>query len=94
MAGTTQTGHEPSPDELAHAEGGEPHHPGDLAGETHGADDHGETHGHDDHAHAEEALGPVDTVAWGAFVLGIAAGLLVFVCLVMTTSLLATSPTV
>ena len=49
-----------------------------MTGEPHGLGDHGETHGHDDHAHAEEAaLGPVDWPAWGAGVLGAAAGLLV-----------------
>ena len=67
-----------------HAPTGEVHHPGDVAGEAHGADDHGDTHGHDDHAHAEEALGPVDVAAWGAFAVGIAAGLLVTLCLVLT----------
>ena len=84
MAKKTQTSHEPTPDEQAHAPSGELHHPGDIAGEDHGPDDHGETHGHDDHAHAEEALGPVDTARWGAFLVGIAAGLLVVICLVMT----------
>jgi hypothetical protein len=41
--------------------------------------DHGETHGHDDHAHGDEAvpLGPIDVMAWGAALLGIAAGLVV-----------------
>ncbi|HEY3163667.1 MAG TPA: hypothetical protein VGJ71_04870 [Candidatus Limnocylindrales bacterium] len=81
--------HEPSPDELAHATTGpELHHPGDLADEPHGADDHGETHGHDDHAHGAEALGPVDVMAWGALVVGVAAGLAVALCLVIATSLL------
>lgn len=51
------------------------HHPGDLENEPHGPEDHGDDHGHDDHAHAEEALGPVDYPLWGAFVLGIALGL-------------------
>ena len=100
----TQTSHEPSPDELEHASAdGGLHHPGDLAGEVHGGlglvhhvldhgpDDHGETDGHDDHAHAEEALGPVDVQAWGALILGIAAGLLVVLCLVITTRVLATT---
>jgi ABC-type nickel/cobalt efflux system permease component RcnA len=89
----TQTTHEPSPDELEHASAdGGLHHPGDLADEVHGPDDHGETDGHDDHAHAEEALGPVDVQAWGALILGIAAGLLVVVCLVITTRLLVAAP--
>jgi hypothetical protein len=86
----TKTSHEPSPDELAHADADHGlHHPGDLAGEAHGPDDHGETDGHDDHAHEAEALGPVDVVAWGALALGVAAGLLVVLCLVITTRLLA-----
>jgi hypothetical protein len=84
MANDTQTSHEPTADELEHAPHGELHHPGDIAGEPHGADDHGETHGHDDHAHGAEALGPVDVAAWGAFAVGIAAGLVVAVCLVLT----------
>jgi hypothetical protein len=84
----TQTSHEPTPDELEHAETGELHHPGDIAGEEHGTDDHGDAHGHDDHAHAGEALGPVDTAAWGAFLVGIGAGLLVALCLVLTISVI------
>jgi hypothetical protein len=68
------------------------HQPGDLADEAHGPDDHGETHGHDDHAHAGDTLGPVDTLAWGALALGVGAGLLVALCLVITTQLLATTP--
>jgi hypothetical protein len=84
VAKKTQTSHEPTPDEEDHAAAGELHHPGDIAGEEHGLDDHGETHGHDDHAHAEETLGPVDTAAWGAFAIGIGAGLLVAICLALT----------
>ncbi len=90
MPDETKTTHVPSPDELAHT-AGELHHPGDLADEAHGPDDHGETHGHDDHAHAGEALGPVDVFAWGAFVLGIAAALLIVLCLVVSLSLVASS---
>jgi hypothetical protein len=89
----TETGHEPSPDELGHAPAAHGlHHPGDLADEAHGSDDHGETHGHDDHAHAAEALGPVDVWAWGALAIGVSAGLLVALCLVITTTLLAATP--
>ena len=91
MAGKAKASHEPTPDELAHG-AGELHHPGDIAGEAHGADDHGETHGHDDHAHADEALGPVDRAKWGAFAIGVGAGLLIVICLVITTTLLATPP--
>lgn len=85
----TQTSHEPTPDELEHAATDRGHHPGDVAGEAHGADDHGETHGHDDHAHAVEALGPPDVWTWGALALGVAAGLLVAACLVITSMLSA-----
>lgn len=85
-----QKGHEPGPDEAEQASAdGSLHHPGDVADEAHGPDDNGETHGHDDHAHAEEALGPVDVQAWGALIVGVAAGLLVVLCLVITTRLLA-----
>jgi hypothetical protein len=85
----TETSHEPTPDELARESTPAGHHPGDIAGEAHGPDDHGDTDGHDDHAHAGEALGPVDVRAWGALALGVAAGLLVVLCLVITTTLLA-----
>lgn len=89
----TETPHEPSPDELSHGPADHGlHHPGDLVDEPHGSDDHGETHGHDDHAHAEESLGPIDVRAWGALALGIGAGLLVVLCLVITTRLLAAAP--
>jgi ABC-type nickel/cobalt efflux system permease component RcnA len=85
----TQTNHEPSPDELAHgADDHGLHHPGDLADEAHGPDDHGEGHGHDDHAHDSEALGPIDVQAWGALLVGVAAGLVIVFCLVLTTSIL------
>ena len=88
----SKTSHTPSPDELAHADADHGlHHPGDLADEAHGTDDHGETHGHDDHAHRVEALGPVDVRAWGALAIGVGAGLLVVLCLVITTRLLATT---
>ena len=74
----TQTSHEPGPDELARA---------DDAG--HAADDHGEAHGHNDSAHGGETLGPVDVQAWGALAIGIAAGLVIVLCLVLTTTVLA-----
>ena len=89
----TQTSDEPSPDVLEHASADRGHHPGDVVDEAHGPDDHGETHGHDDHAHGEDALGPVDVQAWGALVLGVAAGLLVVLCLVISTSLLTPAAT-
>jgi hypothetical protein len=80
---TTQTSHEPSPAELdAHVSTG---HDSDADPATgHGGD------GHDDeHGHGGETLGPIDVRAWGALLLGIAAGLLVVLCLVITTTLLA-----
>jgi len=43
--------------------------------------------GHGDHGHGDE-LGPVDVQAWGALGLGVAAGLLIVLCLVLTTSVL------
>jgi hypothetical protein len=73
---TDETGHDPS----------ELHHPGDVVDEPHGLDDHGEDHGHDDHAHGPEELGPVDVQLWGAFLLGIALGLLPAVGIVLATS--------
>jgi hypothetical protein len=86
----TRTSHESSPDERAHGSADRGlHHPGDLVDEAHGPDDHGETHGHDDHAHGVDTLGPVDVVAWGALALGVGAGLLIALCLVITTTLLA-----
>jgi ABC-type nickel/cobalt efflux system permease component RcnA len=88
MAKKTQTAHEPTPDEVDHAATGELHHPGDVVPEPHGPDDHGEADGHDDHAHETDMLGPVDTAAWGAFVVGIAAGLLVALVLVLSTSVI------
>jgi len=89
----TETSHEPSPDELAHASPDHGLQAGDLADEAHGPDDHGETDGHDDHAHGADTLGPVDVQAWGALALGLGAGLLVVLCLVITTRLLAVSAT-
>jgi ABC-type nickel/cobalt efflux system permease component RcnA len=87
MSEPTQTSHERTADEAVHGTR-EVHHPGDIAGEEHGQDDHGETHGHDDHAHPSEALGPVDVAAWGAFVVGLAAGLLIAICLVLTIAVI------
>ena len=50
-----------------------PDHAAAGAGDHHAADDHGDSHGHDDHGHGEEALGPIDTVAWLAGGLGVVA---------------------
>jgi hypothetical protein len=65
-------------------DGDAPGHPGAV--DHHATDDHGDGHGHDDHAHAEEALGPVDTAAWGAGIVGVAVGILIAVCFVLATS--------
>ena len=82
---TTQTSHEPSPDELDHATR-------DGAGaESHAATTSG--HGGDgEHPDAGEALGPVDVKAWGALLLGIAAGLVIVLCLVITNGLVTATP--
>jgi hypothetical protein len=63
-----------------------PDHPGDVEPEPHGSDDHGADHGHDDHAHESEALGPVDVMAWGAFVLGAGLGLAVAFVIALATA--------
>jgi hypothetical protein len=59
---------------------GEPVDPGSSAAhvDAHGA-------GHDD-GHDGEALGPVDAGMWGAAVLGVALGLVVFLALVYAVS--------
>ena len=61
-----------------------PHGAGDHGGD-HGHDDHGhDDHGHDDHAHGDgDTLGPVNTAAWGAGLIGIIGGLLVALVLAM-----------
>ena len=57
-------------------------HGSDATVGPHGAGDHGGDHGHDDHAHGgEDALGPLDRMAWGAGALGILGGLVVAVSL-------------
>lgn len=64
-------------------------HAGDAMIGPHGSTaDHGETHGHDDHAHGLEAepLGPLDVAAWGAALLGIAAGLAVAIVLALSAA--------
>jgi len=58
----------------------------DGAVEHHSLDDHGDDHGHDDHAHGEEALGPIDTAAWGAGILGVVIGFAIAFCFVLATS--------
>ena len=66
------------------AEHATPDHPGDVEDEPHGTGDHGDDHGHDDHGHESEALGSIDTQAWGAFVLGIVLGLAVAVSIALS----------
>jgi hypothetical protein len=55
------------------------HRPGDIADEPHGPDDH---------AHGSEALGPVDVQAWGALAVGIGLGLIVAICVALSTGAL------
>jgi hypothetical protein len=73
---TDEQGHDPA----------ELHHPGDVEDAPHGLDDHGEDYGHDDHAYGSDALGPVDARLWGAFVLGIALGLVPALGIAVATS--------
>jgi hypothetical protein len=64
-----------------------PGHMGAVA--HHATDDHGEDHGHDDHAHSGmDPLGPIDTLAWGAGVLGIVLGLAVAFAFASSTGML------
>ena len=62
-----------------------PAHDSDAPGRAgsvahHATDDHGDDHGHDD-----EPLGPIDTVAWGAGVLGMVLGIAVAIAFVLAT---------
>jgi hypothetical protein len=57
--------------------------PGDQA-PAHELDEVG--HGHDEHGEHAEKLGPVDWAAWGAGLLGVAAGLAVAACLYLSTA--------
>ena len=63
-----------------------PDHTAAGDGDHHAVDDHGAGHGHDDHGHGEDALGPIDTVAWLAGGLGVVLGLAVAICFVLATS--------
>jgi hypothetical protein len=64
-----------------------PGHAGAVA--HHSTDDHGEDHGHDDHAHGDtDPLGPVDTLAWGAGVIGVVLGLAVAFAFASSTGIL------
>jgi hypothetical protein len=61
-----------------------PGHEGAVA--HHLTDDQGDDHGHDDHAHEDAPLGPIDTFAWGAGILGVVIGLVIAFCFVLSTS--------
>ncbi len=65
--------------------------PTSAAADAHGdhePDDAGHGHaGHDEHGDHAQALGPVDWLAWGAGILGVAAGLAVAFCLLVATNL-------
>jgi hypothetical protein len=55
---------------------------------AHEPDEAGHGHaGHDEHGDHGPALGPIDWAAWGAGVVGVGAGLVVAVCLYITTAL-------
>lgn len=47
---------------------------------------HGGAHGSQHDGHEEEPLGPVDLAAWGAGLLGVAAGLVVVFCFMLATA--------
>lgn len=54
----------------------DPHGSDAMVG-PHGAGDHGGNHGHDDAHGDNDALGPVNTLAWGAGLIGVIGGLIV-----------------
>ena len=54
---------------------------------AHGAGSGDASGGHADQGHAnDELLGPVDYTAWGAGALGVAIGLVMWLCFVLATS--------
>jgi hypothetical protein len=62
-----------------------PGHAGAVA--HHSTGDHGDDHGHDDHAHQDdEALGPIDRLAWGAGALGVVIGAVIAICFAAATA--------
>jgi hypothetical protein len=69
--------------ETTHDEHPDAHAP-DADGHAHGHEEHG---GHDEHADHGTALGPIDWAAWGAGIVGIAAGLAVAAALYVSTAL-------
>jgi hypothetical protein len=62
----------------------EPVHADPAHGDRHGPGN-GAAHG-EGHEHDEGTLGPIDTAAWGASLLGVAAGLLVCFLLYLAVS--------
>ncbi|HEY7130868.1 MAG TPA: hypothetical protein VH440_01395 [Candidatus Limnocylindrales bacterium] len=68
----TETHHEPTAGDLDHAE----------------RDAHAQSDVHGGDAHGAEALGPIDVPRWGAFLVGIAAGLFIALCLVLTIAVI------
>jgi len=70
----------------AKTEAHDPHAGESMVGPHGAADDHGETHGHDDHAHAGDALGPIDRLAWAMGGLGILLGFVIAAALLAAGS--------
>ena len=68
-----------------------PDHAAAGVGDHHAAGDHGDDHGHGDHGHGGEALGPIDTAAWLAGLLGVVLGVAVAICFVLATGDVATA---
>ncbi len=62
-----------------------PDHAAIDVGDHHAASDHGGDHGHADHGHADAALGPIDTAAWLAGIVGVLLGIAVTVCFLLAT---------
>jgi hypothetical protein len=78
MRAMTSHGHATDPDA--------PGHPDAMsAGDHHGVDDHGDDGEHDDHAHGGDTLGPIDRLAWGAGLLGLALGVAVTIAFWIAT---------
>jgi hypothetical protein len=62
-------------------------HPGSTA-PARGPDEHEAPDGHDDLVHGSAALGPIDVQAWGALVVGAGMGLIVALCVALSTGAL------
>jgi hypothetical protein len=50
------------------------------------SDAHTDVHAGHGHGHGEATLGPVDTAAWGAGILGVAIAVVMAICFAMATS--------